>query len=124
IADIGSGLLPDRIQRLIDAKAAVGFTVESGRSVLGGAVWVVVVLLIALFVARRAPVPHGLEAAHRTVRPAASALCGVLVLAVGAGLAAALYAAIGDDHPRLVLGAALLGAPNGVWLGERGVARG
>ncbi|MFD8379598.1 streptophobe family protein [Streptomyces sp. NPDC059679] len=117
IADIGSGLLPDRIQRLIDAKAAVGFTVEAGRSVLGGAVWVVVVLLIALLVARRAPVPHGLEAAHRTVRPAASALCGVLVLAVGAGLAAALYAAIGDDHPRLVLGAALLGAPNGVWLG-------
>lgn len=117
IADIGSGLLPDRIQRLIDAKAAVGFTVEAGRSVLGGAVWVVAVLLIALLVARRAPVPHGLEAAHRTVRPAASALCGVLVLAVGAGLAAALYAAIGDDHPRLVLGAALLGAPNGVWLG-------
>ncbi|MES4907419.1 MULTISPECIES: streptophobe family protein [unclassified Streptomyces] len=117
IADIGSGLLPDRIERLIDAKAAVGFTVEPGRSVLGGAVWVVAVLLIALLVVRRAPVPRGLEAAHRTVRPAASALCGVLVLAVGAGLAAALYAAIGDDHPRLVLGAALLGAPNGVWLG-------
>ncbi|MGY0063008.1 streptophobe family protein [Streptomyces sp. LZ34] len=117
IADIGSGLLPDRIERLLDAKAAVGFTVEAGRSVLGGAVWVVAVLLIALLVARRAPVPRGLEAAHRTVRPAASALCGVLVLAVGAGLAAALYAAIGDDHPGLVLGAALLGAPNGVWLG-------
>ncbi|MDT0550267.1 streptophobe family protein [Streptomyces sp. DSM 41529] len=117
IADIGSGLLPDRIQRLIDAKAAVGFTVEAGRSVLGGAVWVVAVLLIAVLVARRAPMPRGLEAAHRTVRPAASALYGVLVLAVGAGLAAALYAAIGDDHPRLVLGSALLGAPNGVWLG-------
>ncbi|MEU5611190.1 streptophobe family protein [Streptomyces sparsogenes] len=117
IADIGSGLLPDRIERLIDAKAAVGFTVEAGRSLLGGAVWVVAVLLIALLVARRAPVPRGLEAAHRTVRPAASALYGVLVLAVGAGLAAAAYAAIGDDHPRLVLGAALLGAPNGVWLG-------
>ncbi|MEU9795839.1 streptophobe family protein [Streptomyces sparsogenes] len=117
IADIGSGLLPDRIARLIDVKAAVGFTVEAGRSLLGGAVWVVAVLLIALLVARRAPVPRGLEAAHRAVRPAASALYGVLVLAVGAGLAAAVYAAIGDDHPRLVLGAALLGAPNGVWLG-------
>lgn len=46
-----------------------------------------------------------------------SALCGVLVLAVGAGLVAGIYAAVGDDHPGLVLGSALLGAPNGVWIG-------
>ncbi|MEV4443469.1 streptophobe family protein, partial [Streptomyces sp. NPDC049577] len=41
----------------------------------------------------------------------------VLVLAVGAGLAAAVVAAFGDAHPGRVLGGALLGAPNGVWLG-------
>ncbi|WP_343299743.1 streptophobe family protein [Streptomyces sp. 5-6(2022)] len=117
IADIGSGLLPDRLSGLVGAKASVGFTVAPGRSLLGGVVWVVAVLLLALLASRRTPLPPGGQALHRTVRPAVSALCGVLVLAVGAGLAAGVYAAIGDDHPRLVLGAALLGAPNGVWIG-------
>lgn len=46
-----------------------------------------------------------------------SALVTVALVAVAAGLAAAAYAAIGDAHPRRIAGAALLGAPNGVWLG-------
>ncbi|MFJ2344199.1 streptophobe family protein [Streptomyces antimycoticus] len=117
IADIGAGLLPDRLAELVDAKASVGFTVAAGRSLLGGAVWVVAVLLLALLASRRTPLPPGGQALHRTVRPAVSALCGVLVLAVGAGLVAGIYAAVGDDHPGLVLGSALLGAPNGVWIG-------
>ncbi|WP_432445650.1 streptophobe family protein [Streptomyces rapamycinicus] len=117
IADIGGGLLPDRLSDLVGAKASVGFTVAPGRSLLGGLVWVVAVLLLALLASRRTPLPPGGRALHRTVRPAVSALCGVLVLAVGAGLVAGVYAAIGDDHPRLVLGSALLGAVNGVWIG-------
>ncbi|MEU8824032.1 streptophobe family protein [Streptomyces sp. NPDC048636] len=117
LGQIGAGLLPDRLAGLADAKASVGFTVAAGRSLLGGAVWIVAVLLLALLASRRTPLPPGAEALHRTVRPAMSALCGVLVLAVVAGLATAVYAAAGDDHPRLVLGTALLAAPNGVWLG-------
>ncbi|WP_218053751.1 MULTISPECIES: streptophobe family protein [Streptomyces violaceusniger group] len=117
IAEIGGGLLPDRLSDLVGAKASVGFTVTPGRSLLGGAVWVVAVLLLALLASRRTPLPPGGQALHRTVRPAVSALCGVLVLAVGAGLVAGVYAAIGDDHPGLVLGSALLGAANGVWIG-------
>ncbi|MEU4211914.1 streptophobe family protein [Streptomyces sp. NPDC026206] len=116
IGDIGGGL-PDRIAGLADAKASVGFSVQAGPSLLGGLVWVLAVLLITLLVARRAPLPRAVRAAHRTVRPAASALCSVLVLSVVAGLAAAVTAAAGDGHPRRVIGAALLGAPNGVWLG-------
>ncbi|CDR12083.1 integral membrane protein [Streptomyces iranensis] len=117
IADIGGGLLPDRLSDLVGAKASVGFTVAPGRSLLGGLVWVVAVLLLALLASRRTPLPPGGQALHRTVRPAVSALCGVLVLAVGAGLVAGVYAAIGDDHPGLVLGSALLGTVNGVWIG-------
>ncbi|WP_413100480.1 streptophobe family protein [Streptomyces sp. Inha503] len=117
IADIGGGLLPDRLSDLVGAKASVGFTVAPGRSLLGGLVWVVAILLLALLASRRTPLPPGGWALHRTVRPAVSALCGMLVLAVVAGLVAGVYAAIGDDHPRLVLGSALLGAPNGVWIG-------
>ncbi|MGK5547737.1 streptophobe family protein, partial [Streptomyces sp. URMC 127] len=118
IGDIGeiAGGLPDRLTGLADAKAAVGFSVRTGPSLLGGAAWVLGVLLIAVLGARRAPLPRGWQALHRGVRPAVSALCAVLVLAVAAGLAAAAYAAAGDDAPRRVLGAALLGAPNGAFI--------
>ncbi|WP_445276197.1 streptophobe family protein [Streptomyces geysiriensis] len=116
IGDVG-GLLPDRIGDLIEAEAAVGFTVDTVPTLLGGLVHVTAVLLIALLASRRTPLPRGCEAVHRVVRPAVSALVTVALTAVAAGWAAAGYAAIGDDHPRRILGAALLGAPNGVWLG-------
>ena len=75
------------------------------------------VLLIALLASRRTPLPPALDALHRVVRPAVSAVVTVLLVAVLAGLAAAAYAAISDPHPERIAGAALLGAPNGVWLG-------
>ncbi|CAM5353370.1 streptophobe family protein [Streptomyces aurantiogriseus] len=116
LGDIG-GLLPDRIGDLVDAQAAVGFTVDTAPTLLGGSVWSAGVLLIALLASRRTPLPRGWEAVHRVVRPAVSAVVTVLLVAVTAGFAAAAYAAIGDDHPKRIAGAALLGAPNGVWLG-------
>lgn len=116
VGDIG-GLLPDRVGDLIDAKAAVGFTVDTLPTLLGGLVWAAAVLAIALLASRRTPLPRGWETVHRVVRPAVSALVTVALVAVAAGLAAAAYAAIGDAHPRRIAGAALLGAPNGVWLG-------
>jgi hypothetical protein len=116
IGDIG-GLLPGKISDLVKAKAAVGFTVDTAATLLGGLGWSAGILLIALLASRRTPLPRGWEAVHRVVRPAASALVTVLLVAVAAGLAAAAYAAIGDDHPKRIAGAALLGAPNGVWLG-------
>ncbi|MCX4556897.1 streptophobe family protein [Streptomyces phaeochromogenes] len=116
LGDIG-GLLPDRLGDLADANAKVGFTVETVPTLLGGLGWVLGVLAIALLASRRTPLPRGLTAMHRLVRPAASALVTVLLVAVLAGLAAAAYAAIGDDNPKRIAGAALVGAPNGVWLG-------
>ncbi|MEU5686807.1 hypothetical protein DEJ48_30605 [Streptomyces venezuelae] len=116
IGDIG-GLLPDRLGDLVAAKASVGFTVDTGPTLLGGAVWVTGVLLVALLASRRTPLPRALDGLHRVVRPAVSALVTVVLVAVAAGLAAAAYAMIGDDHPKRIAGAALLGAPNGVWLG-------
>ncbi|MEU6773054.1 streptophobe family protein [Streptomyces sp. NPDC046759] len=112
-----SGLLPDRLGDLVHAKAAVGFTVNTSATLLGGAGWCAGVLLLSLLASRRAPLPRGWSVVHRAVRPAVSALVTVLLVAVAAGVAAAAYAATGDDHPGRVAGAALLGAPNGVWLG-------
>ncbi|MFI8206338.1 streptophobe family protein [Streptomyces sp. NPDC085937] len=111
------GLLPDRVGDLVDAQAAVGFTVDTVPTLLGGLGWSAGVLLVALLASRRTPLPRGWDAVHRVVRPAVSSVVAVLLVAVAAGAAAAGYAAIGDDHPRRIAGAALLGAPNGVWLG-------
>ncbi len=116
LGDVG-GLLPDRLGDLVDARASVGFTVDIAPTLLGGFVWVAGTLTVALLASRRTPLPPGWEALHRVVRPAVSALVTVLLVAVAAGLAAAAYAAAGDDRPGRIAGAALLGAPNGVWLG-------
>lgn len=115
LGDLG-GLLPDKVGDLVKAKAAVGFSVDTVPTLLGGAAWAAGVLLIALLASRRTPLPPGWDAVHRVVRPAVASLVAVLLVAVLAGLAAAAYAAIGDDHPKRIAGAALLGAPNGVWL--------
>ncbi|MFI6683294.1 streptophobe family protein [Streptomyces sp. NPDC050485] len=115
LGDIG-GLLPGRLAGLAHAKARVGFSVDAARSLAGAVCWVLGVLVIALLASRRTPLPRGWEALHRVVRPAVSALVAVALVAVAAGLAAAAYAAIGDAHPRRIAGAALLGAPNAVWL--------
>ncbi|MGW8889936.1 streptophobe family protein [Streptomyces sp. NPDC055749] len=115
LGDLG-GLLPDRLADLSRAEARVGFAVDSGASLVGGACWVLGVLLIALLVSRT-PLPGPAGRFHRMVRPAVSALVTVLLVAVLAGCAAAAYAAVGDAHPKRIAGATLLGAPNGAWLG-------
>lgn len=112
-----SGGLADGLRGLIRTKASVRFHVDTGRTLLGGAVWVLVVLLIALLASRRTPLPAGWRRVHRTVRPAGSAVAAVMLVAVGAGFAAAGYAALTGKEPGRIMGAALLGAPNGVWLG-------
>ncbi|MGR4883903.1 streptophobe family protein [Streptomyces sp. LARHCF249] len=110
IGDIG-GLLPDRIGDLIETRARMGFSVEPEPTLRAAGVWAAVVLAVALLVSRRGP------AALARWRPAASAVVAMLLVAVAAGLAAAVWAALGDEHPGRVLGAALLGAPNGAWAG-------
>ncbi|MFC9249452.1 streptophobe family protein [Streptomyces sp. NPDC057136] len=115
LGDLG-GLLPDRLADLARAEAHVGFAVDTAASLVGGGCWVLGVLVIALL-ASRTPLPGPAGRFHRMVGPAVSALVSVLLVAVLAGCAAAAYAAIGDAHPKRIAGAALLGAPNGAWLG-------
>ncbi|WP_405788402.1 streptophobe family protein [Streptomyces sp. NBC_00029] len=110
IGDIG-GLLPDRVGDLIGTRTRVGFAVQTGPTLLGAGVWVLAVLALALLVSRHGP------AATARLRPAVSAAVTVLLVSVAAAWAAAVWAALGDEHPRRVLGGALLGAPNGSGLG-------
>ncbi|MDF3302232.1 streptophobe family protein [Streptomyces tropicalis] len=115
LGDLG-GLLPG-LGRIAGAKVSLAFRAEQAPTLLGALGWSAGVLLIALLASRRTPLPRGLGALHRVVRPAVSALAGAGLVAVVAGLAAAAYAAAGDARPGRIAGAALLGAPNGVWVG-------
>ncbi|MEU9403388.1 streptophobe family protein [Streptomyces sp. NPDC048242] len=110
------GLVSDRVGDLAHANVAIRFVVDAVPTLLGGLGWCVGVLIVALLASRRTSLPPGWEIVQRGVRPAVSAVVTVLLVAVVAGLAAAGYAAIGDDHPRRIAGAALLGAPNGAWI--------
>lgn len=56
IGDIG-GLLPGKISDLVKAKAAIGFTVDTAPTLLGGLGWSAGILLIALLASRRTPSP-------------------------------------------------------------------
>ncbi|WP_234373901.1 streptophobe family protein, partial [Streptomyces scabiei] len=87
MGDIGGGLLPDRLGDLADAQAHVGFTVDAVPTLLGGLTWCAGVLLVALLASRHTPLPPALDALHRVVRPAVSAVVSVLLVAVLAGLA-------------------------------------
>ncbi|MFC8918940.1 streptophobe family protein [Streptomyces sp. NPDC057116] len=104
---------------LLPVEASVGYRLNAVDSLAGALLWVAGVLVLALFASPRAPLPpgRGWDAVRRVVRPGASALVTAAVVAVAAGWAAAGWAAVGDGHPGRVVGAALLGAPNGVWLG-------
>ncbi|MEU0455934.1 streptophobe family protein, partial [Streptomyces sp. NPDC006129] len=86
LGDIG-GLLPDRLGDLVDARASVGFTVDTAPTLLGGLCWSAGILAVALLASRRTPLPRGWETVHRVVRPAVSAVVTVLLVAVAAGLA-------------------------------------
>lgn len=117
LGDIGGGLL-DRADQFADAKVEVGFRVEAAPTLVAGALFALVVLLIALAASRRTPLPPGRfgDVLHRGLRPAASALVAMLLTAVAAALAAAVYGALAGGDPERVAGGALLGAPNGAWL--------
>lgn len=52
LGDLG-GLLPGKIGDLVQAQAAVGFTVDTVPTLLGGAAWAAGILVIALLASRR-----------------------------------------------------------------------
>ncbi|GGO81158.1 hypothetical protein GCM10012280_04690 [Wenjunlia tyrosinilytica] len=117
LGDLGDlGDFGDGLEDLVKSHSSVGFHVNTGATLLRGLVWVLAVVVIALVASRRTALPRGWEFVSRAVRPAASALVRVLLMAALAGAAAGLYAAATGDEPGRITGGVLLGAPNGAWL--------
>jgi hypothetical protein len=101
---------------LFGLRPTAGFTTDVPATVLFGLVWLAGVLVLALLVARGAPLPSRLVRYARAVRPAAYAMVVLLLVLVAAGAVVALVAAAVRGHPARTPAVVLLGLPNVVWL--------
>lgn len=113
--DVGSGTLSD-LTGLFDVAPRVGFTTDVPLTVLFGLLWLAGVLVLALLVARGAPLPGRLLRFQESVRPAAHAMVVLLLAYVVVGLVTALITAAVRGHAPATFALILLGLPNLAWL--------
>ncbi|WP_416237096.1 streptophobe family protein [Streptomyces sp. RB17] len=113
--DVGSGTLSD-LTGLFDVAPRVGFRADVPLTVLFGLLWLAGVLLLALLVARGAPLPGRVLRFQESVRPAAHAMVVLLLAYVVVGLVIALITAATRGHAPATFALILLGLPNLAWL--------
>ncbi|MFF4104552.1 streptophobe family protein [Streptomyces sp. NPDC001903] len=107
VADLGE---------LLDASPKVGFRAALPATLGFGLLWILGLLLIALLVSRRAPLPARLVRFHTAVRPAAFATVALLLAYVALGVGVGLVVAATQGHPDRTFAVILLGLPNLAWL--------
>jgi hypothetical protein len=112
---LGDGAISD-IGDLFGASPKVGFKADVPVTVLFGLLWLAGVLVLALLVSRRAPLPARLVRFQESVRPAASAMVALLLSYVVLGVVIGLVVAATRGHTAETFAVILLGLPNLVWL--------
>ncbi len=103
------------IGEVLDAGPTVGFEAAIPATLGFGLLWILGLLVIALLVSRRAPLPAGLVRFHAAVRPAAFAVVALLLAYVVVGIGVGLVVAATRGHADRTLAVILLGLPNLVW---------
>ncbi|MFD9353047.1 streptophobe family protein [Streptomyces sp. NPDC060031] len=114
--DSPAGEIAGELGELLDSAPKVGFKAAVPATLLFGLLWILGVLLIALLISRRAPLPAGLIRFHSAVRPAAFAVVALLLAYVAIGVVAGLVVAATRGHAARTLAVVLLGLPNLAWL--------
>ncbi|MEU9162098.1 streptophobe family protein [Streptomyces sp. NPDC048424] len=104
------------IGELLDSAPTVGFRADLPATLLFGLLWILGLLLIALLVSRRAPLPAGLVRFHAALRPAAFATMLLLLAYVVLGIGVGLVVAATQGHAARTFAVMLLGLPNLAWL--------
>lgn len=109
--------LGDLFGELLDAvNPTVGFRTDVGPTLFYGLLWILGVLVVALLVSRRTPLPPRLVRYHEPVRPAAHAMLMLLLAYVAVGLVIGIVVAAAKGHAAETLAVLLLGLPNVSWL--------
>lgn len=116
--DLGEDALGDlgELGDLFGISPEVGFTTDVPATMFFGLLWLAGVLVLALLVARGAPLPGRLLRFQESVRPAAYAVVVLLLAWVGLGVVIGLVVAATRGHPGETFAVILLGTPNLVWL--------
>ncbi|MER7467763.1 streptophobe family protein [Streptomyces sp. NPDC097981] len=104
------------LAELLDSSPTVGFRAALPATLFFGLLWVLGLLLIALLISRRAPLPARLVRFHAAVRPAAFATVALLLAYVALGVGVGLVVAATHGHADRTFAVILLGLPNLVWL--------
>ncbi|MGW6462154.1 streptophobe family protein, partial [Streptomyces sp. NPDC055078] len=104
------------VGELLDAAPQAGFRADVPLTLVLGLLWLAGVLLLALVVSRRAPLPARLVRFQEPVRPAAYAMVVLLLCYVALGVVIGLVVAATRGHPAETFAVVLLGLPNLVWL--------
>ncbi|MET9467952.1 streptophobe family protein [Streptomyces sp. NPDC006544] len=104
-----------QIGEILDAAPTVGFEAAIPASLGFGLLWILGLLLIALLVSRRAPLPARLVRFHAAVRPAAFAVVVLLLAYVVLGIGVGLVVAATQGHAARTMAVILLGLPNLAW---------
>ncbi|MGW7268494.1 streptophobe family protein [Streptomyces sp. NPDC054842] len=112
---LGDGAVSE-IGDLLGASPKVGFTTDVPLTVLFGLLWLAGVIVLAVLVSPRAPLPARLLRFQEPVRPAAFAMVALLLSCVAVGLVVALVVAVTRGHVAETFAVILLGLPNLVWL--------
>ncbi|MEU9640197.1 streptophobe family protein [Streptomyces tendae] len=111
---LGEGLLND-LGDLFGVSPTVGFTTDVPLTLLFGLLWLAGVLVLALLVSQRAPLPGRLLRLRTSVRPAAYAMVALLLAYVVVGVVVALIVAGTRGSPADTFAVLLLGLPNLAW---------
>ncbi|MEV6950595.1 streptophobe family protein [Streptomyces sp. NPDC051183] len=114
--DSPAGEIGEEIGELLDSSPTVGFKAALPATLFFGLLWILGLLLAALLISRRAPLPAGLIRFHSAVRPAAFAVVALLLAYVVLGVVAGLVVAATQGHAARTLAVVLLGLPNLAWL--------
>ncbi|MFE5191196.1 streptophobe family protein [Streptomyces sp. NPDC056628] len=114
LGDLGEDALGD-LGELFGIEPEVGFTTDVALSVFFGTLWLLGVLVLALLVARGAPLPARLLRFQESVRPAAYAMVVLLLAYVVLGLVIGLVVAATRGHVAETFAVLLLGLPNLAW---------
>ncbi|NUK62253.1 streptophobe family protein [Streptomyces lunaelactis] len=112
---LGEGTAAD-IGELLDASPKVGFEADIPLTVVLGLLWLAGLLVLALLVSRKAPLPARLVRFQESVRPAAFAMVVLLLVYVALGVVIGLVVVVPRGPPAETFAVILLGLPNLVWL--------
>lgn len=112
---VGDDTLSD-LGELFGVSPEAGFAADVPLTLVTGLLWLAGVLLLALLVARGAPLPARLVRLHGSVRPAAHAMVVLLLVCVSVGVVVALVVAATRGHAAETFAVVLLGLPNLMWL--------